>query len=224
VVLPSSPIAGAKFNLVSTSSDPDTALNNWLWDLNGDGQYGDVAGPNVEHSFAVAGTYTVRLKVIDSEDVADVSTQSVTVQAPPLPSLAPTQPTASAGPSFRLLSPFPVVRIAGRIGRRGTRLKLISIDAPPGARVMIVCRGRSCPFRSSARSASAGGEVHAAKLLRFRSLERKQLRAGVVITIYITKPGVIGKFTQFRIRKGKPPARVDSCLAPGTTKQTQCPG
>jgi hypothetical protein len=34
---------------------------------------------------------------------------------------------------------------------------------------------------------------------------------------------VIGKFTQFKIRKGKPPARVDSCLAPGTQKPMQCP-
>jgi hypothetical protein len=222
-VLPNSPVAGAKFNVVSTSTDPDTPLNKWLWDLNGDGQYGDAEGPNVEHSFPVAGTYTIGLRVVDSEDVADVSTQSVTVQAPPPPALAATQPTTSPGTSFRLLSPFPVVRIAGRISRRGTRLRMLSVDAPPGARIIILCRGRSCPFRSSARSASAGAEVHAAKMLRFRSLERKELRSGVILTIYVTKPGVIGKFTQFKIRKGKPPARVDGCLAPGTTKPTQCP-
>jgi hypothetical protein len=224
VVLPSSPIAGVKFNVVSTSTDPDTALTKWLWDLNGDGQYGDAEGPNVEHTFPAVGTYTIGLKVLDSEDVADVSTQSVTVQPPPPPAPAPAQPSASAGPSFRLLSPFPVVRVAGRIGRRGTKLRLLSVDAPPGARVIVVCRGRSCPFRSSARSARTGSEVHAARILRFRSLERKQLKAGVVVTIYITKPGLIGKFTQFRIRKGKPPTRIDSCLAPGTTKQTRCPG
>jgi hypothetical protein len=136
--------------------------------------------------------------------------------------IAPSSSAASPGSALSLLSPFPVVRVAGKITRRGTKLRLLAVDAPAGARVIITCKGRSCPFRSSVRSAAAE-EVHASNLLRFRSLERKPLRPGVTVTIYVTKPGVIGKYTRFKIRKGKPPARVDSCLAPGSTKPVQCP-
>ena len=152
VVLPASPIAGTAASLVSTALDPDTPLDKWQWDLNGDGVYGDVEGPAAQYTFPAAGTYTVGLRVLDSEDVEDFAVKSIVVQAPPVPLTAAPQLLPS-GP--RLLSPFPVVRLAGRISKAGTRLRLFAIDAPPGARVVVMCRGRSCPFRLSARSAGA---------------------------------------------------------------------
>jgi hypothetical protein len=41
--------------------------------------------------------------------------------------------------------------------------------------------------------------------------------------ISVTRPGFIGKHTLIRIRRGKPPVRVDRCLYPGTKRPTACP-
>src|SRR6185503_17116257 len=158
-----------------TAFDPDTPLEKWQWDLDGDGQYDDFDGATTQYTFPTPGTYTVSLKVFDSENVDAFMTKSIVVQAPPVPLL--TAPTlAPSGP--KLLSPFPVVRLAGRISKAGTRLRLFAIEAPPGARVVVMCHGRSCPFRLSARSAGApadagNGKVHTSASLRIRQLEKR---------------------------------------------------
>jgi hypothetical protein len=65
--------------------------------------------------------------------------------------------------------------------------------------------------------------VRAAKVVRLRSLERA-LRAGVIIRIYVSSTGAIGKYTVFKIRKGRqPPIRDDSCLMPGSLRPIACP-
>jgi PKD repeat protein len=225
VVLPESPVSGSPATLVSTALDPDTPLDKWLWDLNGDGVYGDAEGASVQHVFPTPGSYTVGLKVLDSEDVADFAVKTIVVHAPVAPAL--TAPLAAAGPSVKLLSPFPVVRLAGRISNNGTRLRLFSIEAPPGARVVVTCRGRSCPFRLSARSAVAEpgkGKVHSSASLRIRQLEKRLLKKGVRVTIYVTKPGTIGKYVRFKFLRRRPPARVDKCLMPSApNKPVECP-
>jgi PKD repeat protein len=227
VALPASPVAGSTFTLVSTAIDPDTPLDKWLWDLNGDGVYGEATGPEVQTSFPTAGSYTVGLEVIDSEDVTDFAVQTISVQAPPAPALA--APALTGGiTGLRLLTPFPVVRMAGRISKGGTRLRLFAVDAPQGARVVVTCKGRSCPFRLTARSAGSGdagnGKVHASSSLRIRQLEKRVLKSGVSITIFVTKPGMIGKYVQFKIRKGRPPVRIDKCLMPSAlNKPVECP-
>jgi PKD repeat protein len=224
VVLPQPAYVNTPFTLISTSLDPDTALDKWLWDLDGDGQYDDAEGASVQHGFGAAGSYEVGLQVIDSENVTNAARKSVVVQVPPAPA-APQ--TTQSGPTLRLLSPFPVVRLAGRISRAGTRLRLFSIEAPPGARVVVRCNGRSCPFRLSARSAGADGgkgKVRSSATLRIRQLEKRVLKKGVKITIFVTKPGVIGKYVQFKFRKRRPPARVDRCLMPSAPKKpVECP-
>jgi PKD repeat protein len=225
VVLPESPVSGSSATLVSTALDPDTPLDKWLWDLNGDGVYGDAEGASVQHVFPTPGSYTVGLQVLDSEDVADFAVKTVVVHAPVAPVL--TAPLAPAGSSVKLLSPFPVVRLAGRISNDGTRLRLFSIEAPPGARVVVTCRGRSCPFRLSARSAAADpgkGKVHSSASVRIRQLEKRVLKKGVRVTIYVTKPGTIGKYVRFKFLKRRPPARVDKCLMPSApNKPVECP-
>jgi len=224
VVLPDPLTAGQTATLISTATDPDTALDQWLWDLNGDGVYGDATGSSVQQVFPTPGSYTVGLEVRDSEDVADFAVKTIVVNAPTVPALAPASP---GGSTLKLLSPFPVVRLAGRIGNDGTRLRMFSIVAPSGARVVVTCRGRSCPFRLSARSAGAqtlGGKVHASTSLRIRQLEKRVLKKGVVVTIFVTKPGVIGKYVQFKFLKRRPPARVDKCLMPSApSKPVECP-
>jgi len=45
-----------------------------------------------------------------------------------------------------------------------------------------------------------------------------------MIRIYVTKTGMIGKYTSIRVRRGKPPRRADRCLLPtDKRKPVICP-
>ena len=110
-----------------------------------------------------------------------------------------------------LLRPFPIVRIAGRLTRAGASIRVLSVRAPRGSRVVALCRGRGCPRRAS--SAMVRARAARTGRVRFARLQRS-LRAGVRIQVFVTKPGKIGKYTRFTIRKGLAPERGDACLAP----------
>ena len=143
---------------------------------------------------------------------------------PPSPTPRQSSPTPAAlplsGPSpaemapsgLRLLWPFPVVRLGAYILNRGSRIIRWSVTAPRGARIEVRCRGPRCPLRQ--RSFRPG---------RIRPLER-YLRAGVAITIRVTRPGFIGKYTHVVIRSRKPPRRRDACLFPGDLRPRPCQG
>ena len=220
IFFPSAPVAGMPISLVSTSVDPDSALpaSAQRWDLNGDGVFDDAVGPSATVTYPVPGLYQVSLQVTTS--AKDVESLPLVVGG------AAGTPTVRA---FRLMSPFPVVRIAGRVGRRGARIRRLSVNAPPGSLVKIRCNGRGCPFKSANRTvsmrASAGAVpvVPPSRLTRIRRLEGHTLRTRAILRVFVTRSDVIGKYTRFRIRKGKPPARHDSCLIPGTPKPVGCP-
>ena len=129
------------------------------------------------------------------------------------------RPPPPAGPD--VMKPFPVVRIAGTLTRRGATIRVLSARAPGGSFAAARCRGRNCPpieARSTvrARSAQSSGRI------RFRVLQRTY-RAGVVLRVYVTAPGKWGKYTRFEIRKGLAPARRDLCMKPGDRRRpTPC--
>jgi hypothetical protein len=180
---------------------------------------------------AKAATYTVtatdlgfRLRVNvkiknnagDDEDES-FPTAVVSASPPPQPSPTPAAPllsspssaaTAPDGP--RLLRPFPVVRVAGYIMNHGSRIVVWSVKAQRDATVDVRCKGRGCPLRH--RSFRPG---------RIRPLER-YLRAGIAITIRVTRPGFIGTYTHVVIRSRKRPRRLDACLVPGDIRPRQC--
>ena len=89
----------------------------------------------------------------------------------------------------------------------------LTVRAPKGARIVIVCRGKGCPTRRSASTAA---------LQRFRTFERT-LRAGVRLTIVVSKPGFVGKWAAIVIRRGQAPLRSDRCVAPGARTPERCP-
>jgi hypothetical protein len=60
-------------------------------------------------------------------------------------------------------------------------------------------------------------------VVRIRRLEKHFYPAGVKIEVRVTRPGTIGKYTLFRVRRGKPPARTDRCLIPGEPSPVRCP-
>ena len=130
-------------------------------------------------------------------------------------------PPPPRGPA--LLRPFPIVRIAGRLTAAGARIRVLSVRAPAGARVRVICRGRGCP-RVASRAVVRAGAARTGRV-RFARLQRP-LRAGVTIQVLVTKPRRIGKYTRFTIRRGLAPRRRDACLPPpGSGRRPRsCPG
>jgi hypothetical protein len=149
-----------------------------------------------------------------------VVTARVTPTPPPAPIPAPAstapatipQTAASRTPRPTLLDPFPVVRIRGFFARTGARITLLSVRGPQKAQVSARCVGRGCPV-SELTLPHANVRLH--RLERF-------LRAGIQLQIRVTRPGRIGSYTSFLIRRRKAPLRVDRCLPSRSSKPVRC--
>jgi PKD domain-containing protein len=213
---PSPGVAGAPVTFSSTARDPEGQITELAWDLNGDGSYDNGSGPTALRSFDRAGSFVVGLRVTDSRGASVFSSRAITVVAPSAPSGTTVTGGSRAQGSkggLRLMNPFPVVRIVGIVASNGTRVRLLRVDAPRGAKVSVRCKGRGCPFRK---------QVRVAKQVRLQTLERL-LRPGVTVRIFVTSRDAIGKYTRFRTRRGEPPARADRCLLPGSWRPVSCP-
>ena len=217
-IAPAAPIANQPVLFTSTSSDPDGTLVEQVWDLNGDGNYDNGGGATALRAFADPGEYAVGLRVTDDAGLVSFDSQTLTVA--PAPGTPVGVTTLKSG--LRVLSPFPVVRIAGRITKRGTRVRLLRVKAPVGTTVTVRCSGRSCPFRKQVRPVPAAATSLTAVSVRIRRLERLLL-PGVRVRVYVTLRGVVGKYARFRFRAHKPPARTDSCILPGSSTPAECP-
>lgn len=222
-VIPSNPLVGQEMTFVSTSSDLDGSIGGQAWDVDGDG-FDDGSGIYATKTFTASGQYIVRLLVIDKED-------------PPASTVAQATVIVAAGgggqvigaSTPRLMAPFPIVRMAGLVRRKGIRLRLLTVNAPIGASVTFRCNGRGCPFKRRTRIVKAPKKKSARGLptagqVQIRRFPRRIVRAGAFVSVYVTKPGTIGKYTRFRVRKGRPPARRDRCLPPAGTTPIPCPG
>jgi hypothetical protein len=198
-VSPAEPVVGQLVTLASTSFDPDGPIVGDDWLLNPAGPLSNAGAAMVTRSWPKPGVYPVTLKVLDSNGASGVNTRWIKVHHPPL----------------ELLSPFPVVRLAGRLTRSGADVSSLVVQAPRGTRVSLRCHGRRCPYKRAA-ARSRKGQV------RFRRLQRF-LPAGTVLELSATKRGTIGKYTRFRIRAGHSPLRVDRCLKAGAKKPVRCP-
>lgn len=121
---PNNPLVGQSvtFN-AGNSFDPDGFIAQYRWDFNGDGLT-DATGAQVNRTFFSPGNVTVRLTVIDNQNLTATSTQFLTVtQQQPQP-----QPTI---PGFFVTSPSPNViniRVQGQSSwnfqNRGFRILL----------------------------------------------------------------------------------------------------
>jgi PKD repeat protein len=227
---PTAPQTGQGITFTSTATPGAVPITGYLWDLDGDGAYDDAAGPTAQWTFTTPGTHTVRLKIMDAnfaEPAAPTTFQRVVVTAPPAviapgvtppPTPPPTPHAPVVGASAKpMLQPFPIVRIIGRAVGSGVRLSLLSVRAPAGAMIRVTCTGRGCPPRSLRATVRAG---HPGVSL---SAMRRRLSRGATIEIYVTKPGFVGKFTRFRIRGGRAPARRDACVTTPFSKPVPCP-
>ena len=198
---PRSPQVGDSVEFVSSAFDPEGALRSQTWDLDGDGQFDDARGDEVLYTFTSPGQKTVRLRVEDAGDKADVHERTVNVRPAPV---------AKAG----ALSPAPVIRLTTEILSNGARIRVLSVRAPKGTLVTVNCRGKGCPVSRRRKRVTRGS-------VRFKTFERF-LRAGVKLEISSRKPNTIGAFTRYTIRAGKFPARTDRCLPPGRERPVRC--
>jgi hypothetical protein len=201
---PAVPATGERVSLVSTSTDAASPITGIAWALTGDSSF-QPGGATLTTSFATSGNHVVRLRVRNSYGLSSIATETIKVVTPGVP----------------LMQPFPVVRIAGTETASGIRLRLLKVQqAPAGARIIVRCKGRGCPLKSVRRVAVLGKRGVAPS--EFRGFERI-LRFGVTLEILVSKPGEIGKYTRFAIRRGKLPLRVDRCLDLEGIKPLQCP-
>ena len=217
-VSPAEPVAGQQVTLSSSSEDSEGPLVEQAWDLDGDGDFNDASGASVSGMFTSAGRHSVALRVTDADGASSTQIRAITVRAPDSPGTSTgSDPDLNPPqPFLTLMSPFPVVRLAGEVVRNGARIQTLSVRAPRGAKVLVRCRGARCP---DARLTKLGGR----KPVRFRKLERF-LPAGTNLVVLVRRAGQIGKFTRFQIRNGRVPKRTDSCLLPGASAGVKCPG
>jgi hypothetical protein len=221
VFSPTNPVVGETVTFTSTSQATDGSITEVDWDLDGDGEFDDFEGSPATWSFATPGPHPVQLRVRQSNGRRAITFADVVVMPPPAaPALGPAPPAAPApGPApdggLRLMSPFPVIRIAGTLLPRAADVRILSVRGPLGARVRARCSGVGCPTRFVARTLNT-------RQVTLRRLERR-LRAGIRLEIFVRKPSQIGKYTRFVIRAGRPPARVDRCLVPGRASPVRCP-
>jgi hypothetical protein len=132
---------------------------------------------------------------------------------PPFPHPPPvaTQTPGAPARAPALLRPFPVVRIKGAMTSYGAKVTLLRVTGSRRAKVLVTCAGKGCPARRMTRKPG-----------RIRAFERF-LRAGIRITVSVTRPGFVGKHVRLVIRASKPPRRRDACVTAGGKRAVSCP-
>jgi hypothetical protein len=231
VVTPSAPSEGLPASYLAVLSSGDRHLTV-EWDFDGDpGGVFETKGASVAHVYATPGEKQVSMRVVKEDEVEAVVTKTIYVTPRPVsvpgpqagPPPGPPSPTAP-GPNApepaligapSLMTPFPVVRIAGQLLPWGARVRLLAVTAPSGAVVTARCHGDGCPLRSLRRRARG-------QHVRLRALEHR-LVAGIRLEILVRQRGFVGKYTRFRIRdRIRPPVRDDRCLLPGRRAPVGC--
>jgi hypothetical protein len=239
---PSNPVTDQEVTFTSTTAAGEQPVKSLDWDLNGDGIYTDAAGSTVVAKFPKVGLQTVTLRATDTANVVATAQKVINVTAAAgtnpgtgtasttVSSSSPTNSqststtpstTTSANSNIKakaaLISPFPTVRIRGLIIGSQVKVSLLSVTSKVGVSIKVLCSGKGCPKKAQTKTTKKGG------VIRFSALKRT-LGNGAIVRVYVSKKGQIGKYTRFRIQKGKAPVRVDMCLpANGSSKPRTCP-
>ena len=107
----------------------------------------------------------------------------------------------------RIIRPFPVVRMRGALTATGEDHALLGACPAQGVDP-VRCKGRSCPASSWSRA----WNLRKKTLTRMGRFERS-LRAGVKITVQVTRKGYVGQAHNLRDppRRRADRARIDAC-------------
>ena len=212
---PAAPDVGQTVSFTSSSSDPDGSVVAHAWDLDADGAFDDGTQPTAQMAYSIGGPRIVSLRVSDGSGAFSVTFQTVVVRgaAPGAGAGRPSAPARRQAPPLRAL-----VRIRGQILPDTVRVQLLTVQASSGSTVVVRCEGRGCPF-ATARARTRSYE----RAVSIKRLQRR-LPVGTVIRVMVTKPGRVGRYTRFRIRRGAAPDRRDLCLRHGSTRPFRCRG
>ena len=180
---PHAPEAGETVHFDGSLSNDDAGdpIVSWMWDLDGDGQFDDASGEDIDHVFTTPGKYDVGLKVTDADGDTDTATQTVVVKdrpnqpKPPKDDPAPKQdppagdppagnpPAPPQGPKAK--DPNTVtVSVAGnqRLGQAVSRglLVVARCSAACDAKLTVAVRGKRTKKASTtkARTKLEGGK------------------------------------------------------------------
>lgn len=198
-----SAFVGDTITASSTSSDPDGPIARQDWDLDNDGQYDDANAGVVSAKFRRAGTYTLGLRVTDSQGATATSAGSIKVRRRPL--------TVLRDVDYRI-----------RYGLRGayTEVVLVGVTAPKGSKVTVRCLGRrvgrGCSRKVAKRSKGLRKEMLFKKFPRI-------FRPRMKIAVTVTRKNSIGLYRTYVMRRGLSPLRRDKCLVPGAKRPRKCP-
>ncbi len=112
--------------------------------------------------------------------------------------------------------PLPLVTLQGTVDTKKGDVKVsrLQIRALIGSVVEVTCKGKTCPFMTFKRQMFRNS-------LRLEALERK-LKAPTTLTLRVGRQNQLGKFVQYKLRRGKAPVRVDDCLAQDTGERKPC--
>lgn len=111
--------------------------------------------------------------------------------------------------------PLPVVTLQGTVDTKGTvDVAKLQVRAARGTTVNITCKGRACPFKKLRR-------IMITTSLRLGKLERR-LKPRLTLTMRIARPGQLGKYVRYQVRRRRAPKRTDSCLDQATGKVRGC--
>jgi PKD repeat protein len=194
-VVPDAPLTGDDITLDGRGSgDPDGSIVAGGWDLDGDSDFDDAAGPIADVTFDTAGPHTVALRVVDDNGATAVASAVITVGQGTVAAAAGSPP-APAGPA----KVGATLRYAFTRTASATMFtSLLVRNLPAGAKVTARCKGGGCSkkaFTAIAKSDSVS----------LKTLLRRKLKAGAVITVVVTKPGLTSRTIVVTVRKGKDP-------------------
>jgi hypothetical protein len=97
----------------------------------------------------------------------------------------------------------------------GVRVRFLRVTAPKHAKVLVRC-GRHCRFARTATAAFAP-LAQAARVVSFKKLAGRAFAAKQRIKIYVTRPGRIGVYIEYRILRGDF-KRITRCLNAGSLR------
>lgn len=97
-------------------------------------------------------------------------------------------------------------------------LALAVKDAQAGSTILVICKGKSCPYaRKETKVTKSGTAVNLEP-----KFSKRQLKPGTKITVDITRTYWMGRYYSFTIRAKRAPKTSSGCLATGTLTPTKC--
>ena len=134
-------------------------------------------------------------------------------------------PAAVAGPALRAVAS--TMQWSFSFTPNYTTVLALAVRGASAAGFVVVkCHGKGCPFathvavlakpkhcgRNGKPTCPSSGIIGLAP-----AFKNRHLHVGAKITVWIRRPGWIGKSYTFLIRRGGPPGVQINCLAPGST-------